>query len=98
MLGVSEQVSLAELATELAEARAAFMEQHTGTALCAIIGLECVQKSLAVCFWQCVSLVCKAILPFIALLHMQMSTVGFPQYEAGMLWKCCEQAALLQSQ
>ncbi|KAL0051379.1 hypothetical protein WJX82_006419 [Trebouxia sp. C0006] len=31
MLGVSEQVSLAELATELAEARAAFMEQHTGS-------------------------------------------------------------------
>lgn len=30
MLGVSEQVTLAELATELAEARAAFMEQHSG--------------------------------------------------------------------
>ncbi len=50
MLGVSEQVSLAELATELAEARAAFMEQYPGNALYAITGLECVQKSLAVCF------------------------------------------------
>ena len=47
MLGVSEQVSLAELATELAEARAAFMEQHSGNVLYAMTGLECVQKSLA---------------------------------------------------
>jgi len=40
MLGVSEQVSLAELATELAEARATFMEQHAGNALCVMTVLE----------------------------------------------------------
>ena len=48
MLGVSEQATLAELATELAEARAAFMEQHSGSGLYAMTGLECVQKRLAV--------------------------------------------------
>lgn len=51
MLRVSEQVSLAELATELAEARAAFMEQRPGNALYAMTGLDCVQKSLAVFHW-----------------------------------------------
>jgi hypothetical protein len=50
MLGVSEQVSLAELATELAEVQAAFMDQLSGNAPCAMTVLEYVQKSLARCF------------------------------------------------
>lgn len=82
MLGVSEQVSLAELATELAEARAAFMEQQSGDCLRGYDWPGMCAKRPA-----CVSLLCKAILPFIALFHMQMSLVVFPQYKAGMLLK-----------
>ncbi len=96
MLGVSEQVSLAELATELAEARAAFMEQHPGNALYAMTGLECKRV------WLCVSLVCKATLPLTALLHMQIFSHNFLFYQCdGCILRgvsFCGQAASLQLQ